>query len=230
MVLLLQCNAGKQPINITKPSQTPPDTQGQWVKPPSTIKTPQQSAKTNPSPSKKLENVPTTPDPSERIPALVDKEETIRSIVDSLSDEDIEELEGLTIRDFLSDEDLEKLDHKMVESLKEFVEIVPQIVEFKARVGEIMARNNNLAKQKNWHQDREKYEEVVKNNERINEMLKELRNLQSRASDLENFLLDSDFDSIGPERNKEWIRDLAKNIWNAKGWPPEFQPKDPEEQ
>ena len=228
IVLLLQCNAGKQPINTPAPSSTvqmSPDTQSRWIKPPSAIKTPQQSAKPTPSPSKKPENVPTTPDTSEQVPTL-DKEDTTRSLVDSLSDADIEELQGLTIRDILSDEELEKLERELVESLEEFVELVPQIVELKASRGEIMVYIDNICKQKNWSQDRKKNEEVVKNNERINEMRKELDSLTARASDLEGFLLDSDFDSIGPERNKEWIRRLAEDIWNTKGVPPELlQPK-----
>ena len=215
ILLLLQYKVGKQSINTPAPSSTvqmSPDTQSRWIKPPSAIKTPQQSAKPTPSPSKKPENVPTTPDTSEQVPTL-DKEDTTRSLVDSLSDADIEELQGLTIRDILSDEELEKLDRELVESLEEFVELVPQIVELRARRGEIMVYIDNICKQKNWSQDRKKNEEVVKNNERINEMRKELDSLTARASDLESFLVDSDFDSIGPERNKEWIRSLGEQIW-----------------
>ena len=215
IVLLLQCNAGKQPINTTAPSstvQTSSGTQKRWIKPPSAINTPpQQSAKTDPGPSAKRANVPTTPDASESASTL-DKEDTIRSLVDSLSDADIQELQGLTIRDILSDEELEKLERKVVESLEEFVELVPQIVELKAEYLEIRGYINNIGKQKNWSHDREKYEEVVKNNERMNEMLKEYQTLWERASDLESFLVDSDFDSIGPERNKEWIRSLGEQI------------------
>ena len=232
ILLLLQYKVGKQPINTTAPSSTvqmAPDTQRRWIKPPSAINTPQQRVKTNPSPSKKPENVPTTPDTSEQAPTL-DKEDTIRSLVDSLSDGDIQALQGLTIRDILSDEELEKLDRKMVESLKEFVTLVPRIVELRARVGALMVYDNNVSKQKNWYKDREKYEEVVKNNELINEMLNELDTLRDQASDLESFLLDSDFDSIGPKRNKEWIQKLAEeNVWSTKGWPPELQPKHREE-
>ncbi len=214
ILLLLQYKVGKQSINTPAPSSTvqmSPDTQSRWIKPPSAIKTPQQSAKPTPSPSKKPENVPTTPDTSEQVPTL-DKEDTTRSLVDSLSDADIQELQGLTIRDILSDEELEKLERKVVESLEEFVELVPQIVELKAEYLEIRGYINNIGKQKNWSHDREKYEEVVKNNERMNEMLKEYQTLWERASDLESFLVDSDFDSIGPERNKEWIRSLGEQI------------------
>ena len=233
IVLLLQCNAGKQSINTTSASSTvqkAPDTRRRWIEPPSVIRTPQQSAKTDPGPSKKPENVPTTPDTSEQVPTL-DKEDTTRSLVDSLSDADIEELQGLTIRDILSDEELEKLDRELVESLEEFVELVPQIVELKASISEIMVYTHNIVKQQNWHHDREKYEEVQKNNDRISEMLKELQTLRGRASDLEGFLQDSDFDSIGPERNKEWIRSLGEQIWwGTKDTVPDLQSKPREEQ
>ena len=217
VILLLQHHGRKQLIVTAAPSsavQTRPETQKRWVAPPSTksptMKTPQQGAQTEPSQSKKLETIPMDSDASETEPAL-DEEDTIPSLVDSLSDEDLEILKGL-FTDFLSDEDLEKLDRKTTESLKEFEEIVPEIMEHKAKLGEIIDYTNNISQQDNWHQDKEKYEEVVKNDELIKEMLVELRTLQIRASSLENFLLEADFHSIGPRMEKEWIRRLGKHI------------------
>ena len=218
VLLLLQYHGRKQPITSTEPLstvQSPPKTQRRWVAPSSTksptMKTPQQGAQTNPSQSKKLETIPMDSDASETEPAL-EKKDTIPSLVDSLSDEDIEVLEGLPFTDFLSDEDLEKLDRKTTESLKEFEEIVPEIMEHKAKLGEIIDYTNNISKQDNWHQDKEKYEEVVKNDELIKEMLDELRTLQIRAGNLESFLLEADFYSIGPQMDKEWIRRIGRQI------------------
>lgn len=218
---LIQYHGRNQPIANTEPLstvQTSPEAQRRSVKPQSTtsptvIKIAQQGTQTEQSQSKDLENAPTAPNASETTPAL-DKTDTIHSLLHSLSAEDIEVLEGLTLKDFLSDEELEKLDRKIAESLKEFAMLVPKIVEHKAKLDEITAYNNSLAEQENWWEDRAQSEEIAKNNELIKEMFNELATLRSRASDLESILLDSDFDSIGTQRDKEWIRQLVADIWN----------------
>lgn len=218
---LIQYHGRNQPIANTEPLstvQTSPEAQRRSVKPQSTtsptvIKIAQQGTQTEQSQSKDLENAPTVLNDSETIP-VPDKTETIHSIVESLSVEDLEELDGLTLKEFLSDEELEKLDREISKSLEEFVILVPKIVEHKAKLDEITVYNNNLAEQEGWWKDKEKSEEVAKNNELIKEMLNELATLRSQATDLESILLDSDFDSIGAQRDKEWIRQLAEDIWN----------------
>ena len=206
LILLFQYHHGrKQPITNNEPLstiQTHPETQRRWVAPPSTksptiIKTPQQEAQTDPIQSNTPESVLTATDVPNTATPL---------------DEDIEVLKGLPFTDFLSDEDLEKLDRKTTKSLKEFEEIVPEIIEHKAKLSEIIVYTNNISKQENWLQDKEKYEEVVKNDELIREMLIELRTLQNRAGNLESFLLEADFHSIGPQMDKEWIRRLGEHI------------------
>ena len=221
VILLLQYHRGsKKPITNIEPLstvQTSPEAQRRLVKLPSTkspiIKTAEESAETEQSQSKDLENAPTVLNDSEPI-FVPDKTETIHSIVESLSVEDLEELDGLTLKEFLSDEELEKLDREISKSLEEFVVLVPKIVEHKAELDEITVYNNNLAEQEGWWEDKGKSEEVAKNNELIKEMLNELATLRSQATDLESILLDSDFDSIGTQRDKAWIRQLAEDIWN----------------
>ena len=217
MLPLLQYHERKHPIANTESSLTvqmfPKRKKSHLVKPSTAKNALQHGTETDQSILEKPKTLHATIDASKTVPALT-KEDTLGSLVDSLSDEEIEELESLTLKDFLSDEELEKLDRKIAESLKEFVALVPKIVEHRAKLDEITVYNNNLAEQESWWEDKETSEKVAKNNELIKEMLNELATLRSQAADLESILLDSDFDSIGTQRDKEWIQQLAEDIWN----------------
>ena len=216
MVLLLQCNAGKQPINTTAPLsavQTSSKMRSPSVKPggkPLTaLNTSQQSTKPNPSPLKKLENVPTGSDASEAVPAL-NKQNTINLLVDSLSDEDIKVLQGLTLLDVLSDNELEELDRKIVEYLAEAVVVVPRIMELRAMIGELDAAINHAT-------SRDEQERAIK---KLNEVFDEIESLTKRASELDAFLTDKDITSIrGDLIDTDKVERLFKDVWSGNGLP-----------
>ena len=217
MVLLLQCNAGKQSINTTSPPstiQTPPDTQRQWVKPPSTLKTPQQGAQTGPSQSKKLENVPTATNVPDTVTPL-DGEDTIRSLVDSFSDEDIKAMEKLTLLDVLSDEELDQLDRKVVKYLKETEVVIPRMIRLRSMAGKLEAA---LRLHVSGPPDQISQAEQKRMIKKIDEVYDELDSLRKRAAELDAFLTDRDITSIQDVIDTDKIERLFKELWEGKGW------------
>lgn len=214
VILLLQLYGQEQSIDTveTTPTvQTPIEMSGQPFKPQKNVHDQQKLTEKDQSKHEMLDKLHTT-NSSETVTNSSDvaiplekKDDVDSTRLESLSDKDIEILEQLTFRDLLSDEELEEHDRIVTEYLAEAKEIVPKIVELKARFHELRQLQKDLAKQKKWTELRSAIE-------RFNETNRELQVLRQRASKIEAFLTSDSRAEFGSQIDKEKIEQFFEVV------------------
>ena len=229
MLLLLQYHEGTETIATSESSptvQTFPETQRRWVKPQSTksptiMKAPPRKVQTDPKQSDELENVRASTDIPNKTTALDGEDAEFFALVDSLSDEDIEVLEGLTLRDFLSDEEQKELDLKVFGALEEFTEIAPKIVTLRRRISALREHLDQLELDLDNPKDKAEFRKI---GHEWDAMEEELETCEHRVPKLIGTLLNEEYKEYY-HLDQEKIRGISKELLNGKGWS-WYQPQD----
>lgn len=223
VLLLLQSYGGPQRTPATEvpvPFQSYPARR--TTAPQSFTNSPHQKVRTSPTLSDQLERVPSTSDSAatvdETTPLEADTTE-LSSLVDSLSAEDLEELESLTLRDFLSDEEREALDKRVFGFYDEFMEITPKIVDLRQEYSAQWARSRELIKDKPL--ENPDFHRLV---EEMNATRAELTTFEQRLPELIGTLLDKELKEYGYELDQNEIGRIEKEILEGKGFEGMYAP------
>ena len=219
-LLLLQYYGRKQHTLVTEssvPFQSYPDREiRRMTEPQSLTNSSHQKVRTSPTQSEQLEGIPSTSDSTATVDETTSLEADtmdLSSLVDSLSAEDLEELEGLTPRDFLSDEEQKALDERVFGFYDEFMEITPKIVNLRETYSALWARSRELIKNKAL--ENPEFHRLV---EEMDATRAELTTLEQRLPELTGTLLDKELKEFGYELDQDEIERIKKEILDGKGW------------
>ena len=219
VILWIQLDRGKELATTAMPSSTlqvPPKLRKTIELPlTKTIGVSQQEKQTVDNQSKDLESVPTVTDVPDTVVPLDEEEETLSALVDSLSVEDLEELDGLTVRDFLSEEEQEELDRHVLRHLEEFTEITPKIVNLREKIIALRMEVEQLGLNLDNPRDKGVWDKYVEDTRNMRE---ELIALEERLPTLEGVLINDELDGVY-QIDKEKIRRIVKEILDGKGYP-----------
>ena len=219
VILWIQLDSGKELAATAMPSSTlqvSPKMRKRMELPlTKTIEISQEGKQTVDNQSKNLQSVPTVADVPDTVVPLDEEEETLSALVDSLSAEDLEELEGLTLRDFLSEEEQRELDRHVLRHLEEFTEITPKIVNLREKIIALRMEVEQLGLNLDNPRDKGVWDKYVEDTRNMRE---ELIALEGRLPTLEGVLINDELDGVY-QIDKEKIQRIVKEILDGKGYP-----------
>lgn len=226
VLLLFQYYGGKQPMLATAssvPFQSYPDAETRRMTvTPSLKNSPRQKVRTPLTYSDQLESFPSVSDPTAIFgdtPPLENETAELSSLVDSLSADDLEELQGLSPREFLSDEEQKALDKRVFGFHDEFMEITPKIVDLRQTYSALWARSRELIKDKPL--ENPEFHRLV---EEMDTARAELTTLERRLPELVGTLLDKELNEYGYDLDQDEIGRIEKEILDGKGFEGMYAP------